>query len=120
MPSARPNISALLKQLESDQAVIAPPAEPQGFALAPAVDERPRHSSAPAAPHVPVQAAPVEPVVAQLAPEVDEYAVSALVTSGGDDVAVPVRVNDVLIRPRARGLRHPPHLRRPPHRAPVR
>ncbi|MEW9266670.1 PilT/PilU family type 4a pilus ATPase [Kineococcus endophyticus] len=97
VPSARPNISALLKQLESDQAVIAAPAQPEGFALAPAVDERPRHSSAPAAAHVPVQAAPVEPVAAQLAPAVDEYEVSPLVTSGGEDLDVPVRVNDVLI-----------------------
>ncbi len=44
-----------------------------------------------------MQAAPVEPVAAQLAPAVDEYEVSPLVTSGGEDLDVPVRVNDVLI-----------------------
>ncbi|MEW1957558.1 type IV pilus twitching motility protein PilT [Kineococcus sp. NPDC059986] len=108
VPSARPNISALLKQLESDQAVIAQAesAAPEGFALAPVAEERPRHSSPPpappaappAAPHVPVQAAPVEPVVTQLAPPVEEYAVQGLVTSGGDDVDLPIRVNDVLVR----------------------
>ena len=103
VPSARPNISALLKQLESDEAVIAAPAAPapQEFQLAPVVEEVPRHSSAPVAVQ-PVAPMPVGvPVVAQLAPEpqVEHPEPEALVTSGADaDRGATVRVNEVLIR----------------------
>lgn len=100
VPSARPNITALLKQLETDQAVIAAPSpEPVGMRLEPLGEEAPRHSSAPVAP---VLAAPVvAPVVARLAPEpaVQATETAALVTTGGDhDRGPTVRVNDVLIR----------------------
>ncbi|WP_432564860.1 type IV pilus twitching motility protein PilT [Kineococcus sp. SYSU DK003] len=101
LPSARPNISALLKQLESDQAEIAAstpaPAVAQAVQLAP---EAPRHSSVPVAPAPVAVPVPVAaPVVAQLAPDHEERTFDALVTSGGDpDSAPTVRVNDVLIR----------------------
>ncbi|MEZ0492948.1 type IV pilus twitching motility protein PilT [Kineococcus sp. TBRC 1896] len=101
VPSARPNISALLKQLESDQAVIAAPAQPpapQGFQLAPPASVQQVPVQQVPVQQVPVQHVPAPPSVAQLAPEVEAHQAPALVTSGGDDVAVPVRVNDVLVR----------------------
>ena len=87
VPAPRPNISALLRQLENDSQEIA-----GGVGLAPAVEEPARHALAPAAPPQPVRpllAPEPEPVVA---------ATEVLVTAGGEpDEGGKVRVNDVLI-----------------------
>ncbi|NYD20825.1 type IV pilus twitching motility protein PilT [Kineococcus aurantiacus] len=88
VPTARPNISALLKQLEQDQSQLAP-AAPQTVQLAPLPEQTPRHTATVA------ELAPV----AALAPVADEVVHEALVTTGGDQEATRrVRVNDVLLQ----------------------
>ncbi|WP_432540395.1 type IV pilus twitching motility protein PilT [Kineococcus sp. SYSU DK002] len=90
VPSARPNISALLKQLEQDQADLT--------AAAPAPQPAPQPVPQPRAVHLAPEVPTAPPLVAQLAPEHGDLAHEPLVTTGDPRQATKLRVNDVLIR----------------------
>ncbi|WP_432511101.1 type IV pilus twitching motility protein PilT [Kineococcus sp. SYSU DK001] len=88
VPAARPNISALLKQLEQDQADL-------GAAPTAAPTAAPQPVPQPRAVHLAPEA---QPPVAQLAPTHGDLAHEPLVTTGDPRQAAKLRVNDVLVR----------------------